>query len=228
MDSLSALARCELAIEELRRAEIQLPKALQQAEIGAHSARELVAAERKRLEEAERRRRSCESELQDAEAKRTKFQAQTSMVKTNAEYTALLGEIETASQRISTLETGILEALEEIDAATHSVKTVQVEQKAIEENHLREAQALREKLVEVQKLVAEREAEREQLLAKLPPDARSKYKRVKDGIGSGTAQITGRSCSRCHRDIPYETINRLTAGEVHPCGNCGRLLVLPS
>jgi uncharacterized protein len=227
MDSLLALARCELAVEELRRAEVQLPKSLQLAEAGAQAARDRVAGERKLLEEAERRRRSCESELQDAEAKRTKFQAQTSMVKTNAEYSTLLAEIEGAGQRISTLETQILESLEAIDAATQSVKAVQVEQKAVEESQLREAKGLREKLVEVQKLVAEREAERDQLLAKLPADVRAKYKRVKDGIGSGTAQIAVRSCSRCHRDVPYETINRLTAGELHPCGNCGRLLVLP-
>src|SRR5262245_63706997 len=96
MDGLQALARCEQAIEELRRAEVQLPRSLQQAEAGAQAARDRVAAERKALEDAEKRRRSTESELQDAESKRTKFQAQTSMVKTNAEYTALLHEIDGA------------------------------------------------------------------------------------------------------------------------------------
>ena len=228
MDSLLALARCELAIEELRRAEVQLPRALQQAEAGVQAARDRVAAERRALEDAERQRRSTESELKDAEAKRTKFQAQTSMVKTNAEYTALLHEIEVAGQRISALETQILESMDAIDAAGRSVKQVDAEQRVVEQDQLREAQALREKLAEVQKVVAEREAERGQLLAKLPADVRAKYTRVRDGTGSGTAQVAGRSCSRCHRDVPYETINRLSAGELHPCGNCGRLLVLPA
>ena len=108
------------------------------------------------------------------------------------------------------------------------MKQVDGEQRAVEQGHLREAQTLREKLVEVQKLVAEREAERTQLLAKLPADVRAKYTRVKDGTGSGTAQVVGRSCARCHRDVPYETVNRLGAGELHHCGNCGRLLVLPA
>jgi len=227
MDSLLALARCEVAIEELRRSEAQLPRALQQAEAGAQGARDRVAAERKALEEAEKRRRGSESELQDAEARRTKFQAQTSMVKTNAEYSALLAEIEGVGQRISAIETQILEAFEAVDVTTRSLKVVQVEQRAIEETHLRDAQGLRDKLKEVQGLLAERDAERGQLVAKLPADVRSKYVRVRDGIGSGTAQVAGRSCSRCHRDVPYETINRLGAGELHPCGNCGRLLVLP-
>jgi predicted nucleic acid-binding Zn-ribbon protein len=226
MDSLLALARCELAIEELRRAEVQLPRALQQAEAGAQAARDRIAAERRALEDAERLRRTTESELKDAEAKRGKFQAQTSMVKTNAEYTALLHEIDAAGERISALETQILESLEAIDAASRSIKVVDVEQRAVEQGRLHEAQALREKLAEVQKLLAEREAERGQLFGKLPADVRAKYTRVRDGTGSGTAQVAGRSCSRCHRDVPYETINRLSAGELHHCGNCGRLLVI--
>jgi predicted nucleic acid-binding Zn-ribbon protein len=226
MDSLLALARCELAVEELRRAEVQLPRSLQQAEAGAQQARDRVAAERRALEDAEKRRRSTESELKDAEAKRTKFQAQTSMVKTNAEYTALLHEIESAGQRISSLETDILESMEAIDSASRSVKQVEGEQRTVEQSHQRESQVLREKLVEVQKLLAEREGERGQLVGKLPADVRAKYTRVKDGTGSGTAQVAGRSCSRCHRDVPYETINRLGAGELHHCGNCGRLLVI--
>jgi uncharacterized protein len=228
MDSLLALARCEMAIEELRRAEVQLPRSLQQAEAGAQAARDRVAAERRALEDAERRRRTTESELQDAEAKRSKFQAQTSMVKTNAEYTTLLHEIEAAGQRISALETQILESMEAVDAASRSVKQVDADQKAVEQEHVREAQALREKLVEVQKLLAEREAERGVLVVKLPADVRAKYTRVRDGSGSGTAQVANRSCARCHRDVPYETVNRLSAGELHHCGNCGRLLVLPA
>ena len=228
MDGLLALARCELAVEELRRAEVQLPRSLQQAEAGALQARECVAAERRALEDAEKLRRTSESELKDAEAKRSKFQAQTSMVKTNAEYSALLHEIEGTGQLISAIETQILESLEAIDTARGRVKRVESEQREVEQGHLRDAQALRERLVEVQKLVAEREAERVQLVGKLPPDVRSKYTRVRDGIGSGTAQVSGRSCSRCHRDVPYETINRLGAGELHHCGNCGRLLVLPA
>lgn len=226
IDSLMALARCEQAIEELRRAEVQLPRSIQQAEAGAQAARERIAAERKALEDAERRRRSTESELQDAEAKRTKFQAQTSMVKTNAEYTALLHEIEGAGQRISALETQILEAMDAIDAASRSLKQVEGEQRTVEQGHVREAQTLREKLLEVQKLVAEREGERGQLVVKLPADVRAKYTRVRDSSGSGTAQVANRSCARCHRDVPYETVNRISAGELHHCGNCGRLLVL--
>ena len=226
MDGLLALARCELAVEDLRRAEVQLPRSLQEAEGGAQQARDRVAAERRALEDAEKRRRTAESELKDAEAKRTKFQAQTSMVKTNAEYTALLHEIDSAGQRISALETEILESMEAIDAASRSVKQVEGEQRTIEQSHQGEAKALREKLIEVQKLLAERESERAQLVGKLPPDVRAKYTRVKDGTGSGTAQVAGRSCSRCHRDVPYETINRLGAGELHACGNCGRLLVI--
>ena len=65
------------------------------------------------------------------------------------------------------------------------------------------------------------------MLTDLPPNAKAVFERTRKTLGSGTTAIVGRACSACHRDIPYETINRVTAAELHTCAYCKRILVAP-
>jgi len=225
MDTLVVLARSEGITEELRRALAQLPQAIAQAEAQVQTARDTVTACKAQLDESEKRRRSHESDLKDAEAKRAKFQAQTSAVKTNQEYTALLHEIDGLGTKISELETAILEAMEAIDTARSTLKATEVEQRKLEQVAVGQVGQLRERLAQVESDLKVREAERAQLAGALPADLRVRYERVRVGKGSGTAQFSGRVCGKCHREIPYEIINRIGAGEAHPCGNCTRILV---
>ncbi|MEO6402674.1 MAG: hypothetical protein ABIP62_11760, partial [Vicinamibacteria bacterium] len=57
-------------------------------------------------------RKRFELEVQDYEAKRTKYKNQLGEVKTNKEYTALLHEIETMDREVRSREDQILEAME--------------------------------------------------------------------------------------------------------------------
>ena len=212
-------------MDELRRAQSQLPVEVRAAEARAEAARETVAAQRKALEDAETRHRACERDLQDAEARKSKFQAQAPLVKTNAEYTALLQQIEGTEALVSDLETRILEALEEVDSGAGALRHVEQEQGEHERVALQEAKELRARLEEVSAKLETQEAERAQLVSVLPADTRARYERVCKSGALGTSFIVGRSCGRCHRDVPFQTINLVHAGELQHCGNCGRILI---
>ena len=60
-------------------------------------------------------RKRLELEVQDFEAKRSKYKGQLGEVKTNKEYTALLHEIENVEREIRSREDQILEAMEKED-----------------------------------------------------------------------------------------------------------------
>jgi predicted nucleic acid-binding Zn-ribbon protein len=222
---LLVLSRCERRREELGRDQEVVPRQIAEAEGKIQSARERVAAQKAALAAAEQERRAREGALQTAETQRTKFQNQTAQVKTNAEYHALLHEIEVAGQRISEIETEILTAMDAVDAAGVLLKQVVREQADIEKVLVADADRLRARLVEVEREAAQNEQERQDIVVKLPADARGRYERVWKARGTGTSLIAGRSCASCHRDVPYESINRALAGESQPCMNCGRLLV---
>lgn len=226
-ETLEALNRCDRESEELARDQVQIPEAIAACEARVQAAREALEAERCALEEAEKRRREKEAELRDCEARREKYQGQTALVKTNTEYTALLNEIDGMTRRISQVEEEILGAMEAIDAIAVRVKSLEAEKRREEEAYERDVRQLRERQVAVERDLGAHEKLRADLLASLSSRVNSQYQRVRKSRGSGTSQIQGRACGSCHRDIPYEMINRLLASELQTCPNCGRILVAP-
>jgi len=223
--ALESLHRCEWEANGLARLVAQLPTEIDAKVAAAEGARAEVEAERQKLEAAEQLRRAKEGELADCEALIAKYKSQSAQVKTNTEYTALLSEIDTVTRRISDVEEEILLAMESIEEVGSRLEGFSSEKKKVEEGHLREAEGMRSRLAEAQRDLEAREKEREALASGLPGDAGRIYLRMRTSLGSGTSAIKGRSCAACHRDVPYETINRAIAGELQMCAYCQRILV---
>ena len=59
----------------------------------------------------------------------------------------------------------------------------------------------------------------------LEPSVRHQFERARKAKGTGTTIVSGRVCAACHRDVPFEDINRVLGGEILPCQSCRRLLV---
>jgi predicted nucleic acid-binding Zn-ribbon protein len=223
---LVSLALCEEALLGLERARARIPGEIAGHEKRLADVREALDAERGALEEADQRRRAKEGQLQDVEAQRTKFQGQTALVKTNQEYTALLHEIDGATARIAQLEDEILEAMEFVESTRAHVAQAEEEQDRIESETESRVAELKGQLAEVEVEIGVRAAEEQERLARLDPRTRGVFERVRKAKGSGMARIRERVCSSCFRDVPFETINRILAGETHSCGNCNRVLVV--
>lgn len=224
--TLESLHRCEWEADGLARLVAQLPAEADAKMAAAESARAEVEAERQKLEEAEQTRRAKEAELADCEVKIAKYKSQTALVKTNEEYTALLSEIDTVTRWISEVEEEILLVMEAIEEVGGRLEGFVAERKKVEEEHLRGAEELRRRLAEAQRDLEAHDKEREALAAALPDDAGRIYLRTRKSLGSGTSVVKGRSCAACHRDVPYETINRAIAGELQMCAYCQRILVV--
>lgn len=223
---LWGLAVCDRTAAELARELTRIPGSIVEVEAKAQAARETIEQERKSLEEAEHTRRVKERELQDCEAKRDKFQSQTAMVKTNAEYTALLHEVDGLTARISQVEEEILIAMETADQILARIETVRREQTQIEQDLLRQAGQLRERMEAVKDEIDARTKQREELLARVSPEIKAHYERIHAVRGIATGQIQGQSCAACHREVPPERINRVLAGEMQTCPTCQRILVV--
>ena len=224
--NLALLASCEEEIASLRRECARLPRAVEESEALAQSARDLIAAARDELESAEKAHRESEARLQDYEEQRSKFQGQSALVKTNAEYTALLAEIEGATARIDETEDEILGLMERIEQAQESLVRTQGEQSAVEAEAVREAGEKRELLERTSACLRERESERDALVAELGPDVERVYARAAARGGTPVARIRAGTCGACHHSIPPEVVNRVLAGELHTCQHCFAILAI--
>jgi predicted nucleic acid-binding Zn-ribbon protein len=224
-DSLFELGACEEAIAELQQAKARLPEEIADREVKAQAARDAVEAAREQLADFEKKQRARETELQDCEAQRSKFQGQTALVKTNEEYTALLREIDGMSERVSALEEGILLGMEAIDEARGRLESVEKDQELIERGHIDDADRLRKELSRVEESLADRLGERGERLRLLGPEVERLFQKVARAHGTGVAIIRDDRCSGCHRAIPPQTVNLVMSGELRPCSNCQRILV---
>jgi predicted nucleic acid-binding Zn-ribbon protein len=224
-ETLQTLARCEQDLEERGRRAHELPGEIATVEQQAAAARAIVEDEREALAELDHKRREQEAALQDAEELRNRYRGQTASVKTNEEYHALLREIDDVTTKISNLEEEILAAMEEIERRGGNFGTLEREQAEIEQGLAKRGEVLQQEFQTTREEIATLEAERETILGKLAPDIQTHYRRVQSGKGRGTSRLEGRICVACYRDVPFETVNRIMAGELHTCSSCNRILV---
>ena len=224
--SLHALAEREGVILELERARAAIPQAIGFAEARAAAAADEAAKQRASLDAIDKQRRTRESEAQDIAAKRDKLQGQSALVKTNKEYTTLLHEIDAHGKRIAEIEDEILVAMESAESVGEEVQRAEASARQVAQEVAKETDELRARLTEVERKLASAVDDRLQILTVLGAQVHTLYTRAVKARGSGIARIEQRTCSGCHRAVPPEVVNRVTAGEVHICVSCQRIFVL--
>jgi predicted nucleic acid-binding Zn-ribbon protein len=224
--SLHALAGLEGVVLELERARAALPQAIEKAEARNNAAKDAAAKLHADLEGVDKQRRARESEAQDIAAKRDKLQGQSAVVKTNKEYTTLLHEIETHAKRIAEIEDEILAAMEKAEGLGDDARSADASARQVSQEVGKETDELRARLAEVERRLAAAVEDRTKLLAEFGSQVQQLYNRAVKARGYGIARIEQRTCSGCHRSVPPEVVNRVTAGEVHICVSCQRIFVL--
>ncbi len=225
-EALAKLYECEQSLEQLSRRQNELPGRIVGLEASAQAARDVITAQRDALEDTEKRRREQEAALQDTEAQRDKFKGQTALVKTNEEYTALLREIDHANDSISRIEEEILVAMEQIEELSAGLEVAMRDQERIASDFDDQAKQLQAELRQVESDLESRAKELDERVAELEPSVRHQFERARKAKGTGTTIVSGRVCAACHRDVPFEDINRVLGGDILPCQSCRRLLVL--
>ena len=228
MRQLDELHTCNTALAGLERQLESIPREVDGIEAKLQAVRDTTESGREALDSSEQERRSKEGQLQDLQAQREKFQGQTALVKTNEEYTALLNEIDVATRRISETEDEILVAMEQIEEGRELLVGLERDQDQAERELGKEIEARRRDLAEAESQLTLRQGENEVLVDRLAPEVRSLYERVRGRFSDPTTRIKLRDCSACHFNVPFETINRVKQGELHPCPHCARILVADS
>jgi hypothetical protein len=175
---------------------------------------------------AEAEQRQVETTLQDQEALVLKLEGQTSQVKTNEAYTALLSEIEQAKEAISEAETQILEGMERIEeagvaqrgaenGAAEVYKRIEVEEKACDE---------RERALAAR--IAELDGARSETTARVPAELLEQYDKIATRRRPAVVTVSAEICLGCRVDIPPQLFVELIRGKtLIQCGNCHRILI---
>src|ERR1700704_5960487 len=122
LERLIQLQNLETTIEESRRRVTAHPQRVQDADARLSHAKGVVDEAKQRLKASQELRREQEKDAATFQTRLSKFKDQLSAVKTNREYQAMQGEIETAQKELGVVEEKILERMMEADALAAEIK----------------------------------------------------------------------------------------------------------
>ena len=222
---LMDLQQVEGEIARLTAEVAALPKHLHAIETKLNSAKDRVEKAKAAIKADEMAKRKYESEIQGQHEKIRKFREQSSSVKTNEQYRALMSEISTAEQEIRRLEDKILDCMEDAENKERQVKTAEADLKAETAEVEKEKVQARSITEQDEKRLAELRQQQATIRSDINEDSLRQYDRVAKHRGTGIAEARDQRCLGCQIMLRPQVFAEVRKGErVIVCDSCSRLL----
>ncbi len=229
LEELIELQRLDQAMARLEAEAQRIPQQIAALEADQARARRAWDEAKAAAAAVTKERRERERELEEEAGNQRKKQGRLFEIKTNQEYAAVLKEIEQLKEKISGLETRILELMDEQEGAAARGAQAEAASRAAEATFQRERQARERDLAALQAQLAGLQKDRKRTAAKVDRDLYQIYARIMK-IRAGTAVVPVRngSCSGCFVALPPQTNNEVRRNERRiTCPHCERILYNP-
>lgn len=226
LELLLKLQVIDYDLGELERSKDYLPDMMENLNREIEDATKSVVETEAALEEAKLARKTLEIEVKAREAELQKYQQQMMSIKTNKEYDALVAEIDSIKEVISSGETELLELMERIERLEKEKVANHEKEASIVENNKKQLVVLQEKMDSIGDKVRDKKNERGEVLDGIPRRIMSIYERVRKGRGGRAVVIVKKkACSSCFKALtPKKAQEIKRADKVLTCDHCGCLL----
>jgi predicted nucleic acid-binding Zn-ribbon protein len=173
----------------------------------------------------EANRRQFEVDIKGFQEKIVKYRSQSSSVKTNDEYRALMHEVEFAEKQISGCEDKILELMLGMENDEKALKVAEAELKTESADVEKEKAEARVRTAEDEKLLAGLKEKRAELRTGVNDSALAHYDRVMRQRKSAIAEAREQKCMACFVMLRPQIWQEIRTNEqVITCNSCGRIL----
>ena len=227
LQQLIALQNLDTTIRKLEKDQEAIPE--RRAEIEGEfdqRAFEIRALENRR-DEAKHSRARLENEVVEQRGRVERAERNLMSSKKPEEYTAAIREQDSARKQISTLETQILEQMEQLDQAQAALTERADEISSLNSDREARLKAFDDETGKIGDRLATARKEREEVFANLPKALSNSYSRIKARIRDGVAvaEARNRSCTACFMSLRPQVMSEIRRGEdIITCDNCGRIL----
>ena len=228
LNSLLALQALDLKLRDLELRLKMLPKEMK-ALIGKRD--ELLAKTAEaanKVRQVELAIKSAESEIAKLEEENRKLQQQSSLVKKNTEYQAMLSAIENNKQKISTFEEKSLELFDTLEQAKVNARKV----KADNDNTIKTIKGEFDELFAFSKTVeaeiARLKQERPSKLCGIDPETMRLYDRLRlaKSVRTPVSRVEEGICTNCHLRVTPQCLSDLKRDKLAVCDNCQGLIYI--
>lgn len=173
----------------------------------------------------EANRRQLEADIKGFQEKIAKYRSQSSSVKTNEEYRALMHEVEFAEKQISVCEDKILELMLGLESEEKSLKVAEAELKTESADVEKEKAQARVRTAEDEKLLDGLKEKRNALRTGVNESTLQHYDRVMRQRKTAMAEAFEQKCLACFVMLRPQLWQEIRTNEqMVTCNSCGRIL----
>jgi predicted nucleic acid-binding Zn-ribbon protein len=178
------------------------------------------------LDAALARKQELDAQLVDEQEKHQKFKQDLMRATNEREYTTALREVDYTRKAIGTMETEVIQLLEQIETLEGQVRERTPEMESRRQEVDAQLAAWRQTVDRNAARLAELKAARPDQLALLSAPARSDYERLsRMRSGLALAEARSYSCQACRMTLRPQVFNEIRRGDrIIMCENCGRIL----
>ncbi|HTP87097.1 MAG TPA: C4-type zinc ribbon domain-containing protein [Bryobacteraceae bacterium] len=226
IELVTRLQTLDTQITELQRAIAALPRHIAEIEKALDSHNRRLEADRAALAANQKERRSLEDDNKTQEQKISKLRDQMLGARTNEQYRAFQSEIDFCARAIRKAEDRILDLMGESEPLDANVKAAEAALKAEKASVEAEKAEARLKSEADKKRMAELQAERAAMAAKLNPKVLRLYDHQRRKWGSNTVvEVVEGRCTGCQINLRPQFLQDLRRGDqLMACETCGRIL----
>jgi uncharacterized protein len=225
LQKLTELEKVDREAARLTEEVAALPKRVAAIEERLAGHKAAVEAVKAAIKGNEASRRRLEADIQGFQLKIVKYREQSSSVKTNDEYRALMHEVEFTEKQIGNAEDKILELMISLEAEEKSLKAAETEMKSEVLEVEREKSEARTRTAEDEALLAELAKKRNDLRSGIGDSMLAHYDRIMRQRKSATAEARGQKCMACFVMLRPQLWEDLRTNEhIITCSSCGRIL----
>jgi uncharacterized protein len=228
LQNLLDLQSVDLRLRDVRARLATFPKKTAESDARVAAAKADVDASKASQVATMKDRKKYELDVEQWKERVRKYKDQTSQIKTNEAYKALLHEVQMAEQEIAKAEDRLLEQMVAGEEYDRRLKASEKTFKEVEDVARAARTRFEAEKAAAEKELAEWEAERARVAAEIPENLLDHYDRIiKKHNGVALAEVHDEKCGACGmrvRPHVFQEMRRVGSDEMFHCETCTRIL----
>lgn len=187
-----------------------------------------LASQREQLEDARKKQKSCEWELDDLQEKTKQVNGKLYGGKTKdpKELVNLEKEVKALRSQIKAKEDSLLGLMSEVEQGEADVKGTVEESERLKREWGQTQETLGPRKRDLEIELAGLKGERGELAQQINSEALNVYERIRPARGQAVVKVERGRCLGCHIAVPTSQWQKAKAGDLIQCNNCNRILYL--
>jgi len=187
-----------------------------------------LASQKEQLEDAKRKQKSSEWELEDLQEKVRRIESKLYSGKTKdpKELVNLEKEVKGLKSQIRPKEDALLGLMSQVEEIEAKVKTTAEELERLKREWEQRQETFGPRKGEIETVLAKLRGDRNGLAQQIDSEVFNIYERIRLTRGQAVVKVERGRCLGCHITVPTSQWQKAKAGDLIQCNNCSRILYL--